>query len=104
MSDFVTIAKVEDLPPGERLVVELGRHWIVVFNVDGEFYAVEDNCTHEEYPLSEGTLDGYALECVKHGACFDVRDGKVLAPPAFVPVKTYAVRVENDDLQIAARK
>jgi 3-phenylpropionate/trans-cinnamate dioxygenase ferredoxin component len=104
MTEFITVAKTDDLKPGERLIVEIGRHWIVIFNVEGEYYAVEDCCTHEEYPLSEGELDGYSLECAKHGAQFDIRDGKVLAPPAFVNVKTYPVRVDNDDIQIAARR
>jgi 3-phenylpropionate/trans-cinnamate dioxygenase ferredoxin subunit len=103
MGQWITVAKVDDLPPGERLVAELGRHWVVIFNVDGEFYALEDTCTHEEFPLSEGTLTGHAIECAKHGACFDVRDGRVLAPPAFVPVKTYAVRAENGNIQIEKR-
>lgn len=104
MTEFVTVAKTSDLPPGERLVVELGRDWIVIFNVDGQYYAINDTCTHEEYPLSEGSLDGYAIECVKHGACFDIRTGAVLAPPAFIDVKTYEVRVENDEIQIAANR
>jgi len=102
--EYVTVAKTADLPPGERMVVEIGRRWIVIFNVDGEYYAIDDTCTHEEFPLSEGTLDGHAIECAKHGACFDVRTGKVLAPPAFVDVKTFPVRVENDDIQIAAKR
>lgn len=104
MLEFITIAKQADLPPGERIVVEIGRRWIVVFNVEGQFYAVDDDCTHEEFPLSEGALNGYSLECAKHGAQFDIRDGKVLAPPAFVAVKTYEVRVENDEIQLAVRR
>lgn len=101
MTDFVTVAQTADLPPGERLVVELGRDWIVIFNVDGEFYAVRDECTHEEYPLSDGDLHGCQIECVKHGARFDIRTGEVTAPPAVFPVKRYQVRVINDEVQIA---
>lgn len=100
-SEYLSIAPTTDLPPGERLVFEYGRHWVVVFNVDGKFYAIEDCCTHEEYPLSEGTLCGHAIECAKHGAQFDIRSGEVLAPPAFVPVQTYPVRVEDGQIMVA---
>jgi 3-phenylpropionate/trans-cinnamate dioxygenase ferredoxin component len=100
---FVTVCKTAELPEGEHLVVELGRKWIVIFNVGGEYYALEDMCSHEEVPLSEGELDGYSIECHQHGACFDVRTGAVLAPPAFAPVKRFAVRVEGDDVQIETK-
>ncbi len=97
---YVTVAKLSDLLPGERLVVELGRKWILLLNVDGEFYAIDDECTHEEVPLSEGTLDDHIIECHKHGACFDIRTGEVTAPPAVIGVKTYPVRIEGDEIQI----
>lgn len=84
-------------------MVEFDDEWVVIFNVGGEYYAVKDMCTHEEYYLSEGTLGGYALECAKHGAQFDLRTGEVLAPPALVPVKTYAVRVVDGQVQVARR-
>ena len=103
MPDFITVATTDEIKPGERIVVEIDDEWVVVFNVGGEYYAVRDMCTHEEYYLSEGTLDGYALECAKHGARFDVRSGEVLAPPAVVPVKTYAVRLLDGQVQVARR-
>ena len=97
---YITVATTADLPPGERLVVELGRKWIVLFNVGGEYFAIEDEGTHEEVPLSEGALDGHMIECHKHGACFDIRTGAVTAPPAVVGVKTYPVRIDGDEIQI----
>lgn len=99
--EWLNVAPTDDVPPGERLVFEVGRTWIVLFNVGGQFYAVEDECTHEEFPLSEGVLTDYSIECAKHGACFDIRDGRVLAPPAFLPVKTFPVRVEDGQIQVA---
>jgi 3-phenylpropionate/trans-cinnamate dioxygenase ferredoxin subunit len=101
MSEFVTVATISEIAPGERLVVDIDDVWVVVFNVGGTYYAVEDMCTHEEYYLSEGVLDGYAIECTKHGARFDVRNGKVLAPPAVTPVKWYEVRVVSDEIQVS---
>lgn len=99
---FITIARTDDVPPGARLVVELGRKWIVVFNVDGTYYALEDMCSHDEVPLSEGELiDDTTIQCSAHGACFDLRTGGALGPPAVVGVKRYDVRVEDNELQIA---
>ncbi len=104
MADFQTVARTGEIAPGDRIVVEFGRDWVVIFNVGGEFYAVEDMCSHEEYPLADGTLDGYSLECPKHGALFDVRTGAHLCPPAVSPVKTYDLRVEGDEIRIARKK
>ncbi|MDK3160564.1 non-heme iron oxygenase ferredoxin subunit [Kamptonema cortianum] len=100
MSEFVTVAKIDEIPPGQFLSVEVGRRWVLICNVDGTLYAVNDECTHEEFPLSDGTLIGCEIECVKHGARFDVRDGRVMAPPALVPLKTYTVRVVGNDVQV----
>ncbi len=103
MAEFVTVATTDELQPGDRIVAEVGDVWVVIFNIDGQYYAVEDMCTHEEYYLSEGFLDGFSLECAKHGAQFDVRTGKVLAPPALIPVKTFQVQVVGDEVQVARR-
>lgn len=103
MTDFVTIAKTDEVKPGERIVVEIGNHWIVVFNVDNAYYAIEDVCTHDDGPLAEGKLHGYEIECPRHGACFDIRTGKVTAPPALVDVSRYEVNIEGDEIQVARR-
>ncbi|NWF68718.1 MAG: non-heme iron oxygenase ferredoxin subunit [Chloroflexi bacterium] len=101
MTEFVTITTVEQLKPGERIIVEIGSHWIAVFNIDGQYYAIEDRCTHDDGPLADGELEGCDIECPRHGARFDVRTGKVSAPPALVAVQTYQVRVEGRDVQLA---
>ena|SRR5215207_3999754 len=101
MAEFVTAATTDEIQPGDRIVVEIDDVWVVIFNVGGKYYALEDMCSHEEYYLSEGTIDGYAIECAKHGAQFDVRNGKVLAPPAVTPVKWYEVRVVNNEVQVS---
>jgi 3-phenylpropionate/trans-cinnamate dioxygenase ferredoxin subunit len=104
MADFVTVARTDDLAPGERMVVELGREFVLLFNVDGQYYAIEDLCSHEEYELSNGVLDGYTLECPKHGAHFDIRTGEHLTPPAVRPVRAYDVRIQDDAIQIMRRR
>jgi len=100
VSRFVTVAKTAELPPGAREVFEVDGLYIAVFNVDGRYYAIEDRCTHDDGPLAEGDLDGYTIICPRHGARFDIRDGRVLSMPAVIPVPWFPVRVEGDEIQI----
>jgi 3-phenylpropionate/trans-cinnamate dioxygenase ferredoxin subunit len=102
-NEFITVASTDEILPGDRLVVEYGRRWVAIFNVDGSYYAVEDICTHDDGPLAEGKLDGCVLECPRHGATFDIRTGKVLSAPALVDVPTYALRIVDNQIQIAGR-
>lgn len=103
VTDFVSVATVDELQPGERMVVELGRHWVAIFNVEGTYYAIEDVCTHDDGPLAEGELDGCIITCPRHGATFDIRTGKVLTAPAMVDVKSYEVQIKGNDIQVKAR-
>jgi nitrite reductase/ring-hydroxylating ferredoxin subunit len=103
MADFLTVATTDEIQPGQRLVVEIGRKWVAIFNVEGEYYAIEDRCTHDDGPLAEGELRDCVIECPRHGARFDIRTGKVLSPPALIDVPVYAVRVEGDQVQIQRR-
>ena len=101
MEDFVRVAATEDLPPGERLLVELEGIRIALFNLDGEFYAIEDVCTHDGGPLVEGEiLDGGQVECPRHGARFDIRIGEALSMPAFEPTPSYDVQVDGGDIYV----
>ncbi|MEW6179504.1 MAG: non-heme iron oxygenase ferredoxin subunit [Chloroflexota bacterium] len=97
---FYTVAKVDELPPGERLFVEIGDISIVVFNIAGKLYAIGDVCTHDDGPLGDGELDGHEIICPRHGARFDVRSGKVLSLPAVVDIPTYPVRITEDDIEV----
>ncbi len=102
-AEFVTVATVDELQPGERMVVEVGRRWVAIFNVDGTYYAIEDVCTHDDGPLAEGELNGCIITCPRHGATFDIRTGKVLSAPAMVDVKSYDVQVLGNDIQVKPR-
>lgn len=104
MSDWITVATVEEIQPGEREVFMIGRKAIAVFNVGGQYHAIADLCTHDEGELATGELDGYIIECPRHSATFDIRTGKVLTPPALVDVPWYEVRVLEGEIQIGARK
>lgn len=103
MSDYVTIATTDEIAPGDRMIVELGRDGVIVFNVGGTFYAVAEICSHQEFSLADGALINHVLECPKHSAQFDIRTGQHLCPPAVSPIKGYDVRVEGDQVQIARR-
>ncbi|HEC24137.1 MAG TPA: non-heme iron oxygenase ferredoxin subunit [Chloroflexi bacterium] len=100
MANFVKVAETSELPPGERMIVEVDGLFIALFNVNGEIYAIEDICTHDDGPLAEGELYGYEIECPRHGARFDIRDGRVLRFPAVTPITSFEVRVEGEDILI----
>ena len=86
-----------ELLPGEKKAVWHGDTPILVVNLDGIYYAVEDRCTHEDFELSAGEVDAATgeIECVLHGAKFDVRDGRALCAPAYEPVAKFPVKVED---------
>jgi 3-phenylpropionate/trans-cinnamate dioxygenase ferredoxin subunit len=100
---FVTVATTPELKPGERMVVEFGRHWVAIFNVEGTFYAIEDVCTHDDGPLVDGDLVGCTISCPRHGAEFDIRTGKVLTAPALIDVQSYDVQIDGENIQIRPR-
>ena len=82
------------------LQTEVGGHSLVLANVDGEVYALDDRCSHQEFPLSDGELDGASLECIYHGATFDVCSGRATGMPAIAPVKTYEVEVRDQEIYV----
>jgi 3-phenylpropionate/trans-cinnamate dioxygenase ferredoxin subunit len=102
MDDFVKAARLSDLAPGARLIFRLPEgEQVALFNVDGQLYCIADVCSHDDGPVAEGPLSDHAIECPRHGARFDIRDGRVLSLPAIVPIATYAVRVEGDDVFVS---
>ncbi len=96
MAKFVKVAARTDIPVGGKKLVEIDGVAVAVFNVNGVFYAIEDVCTHDGGNLVEGDLLGNEIECPRHGARFDVRSGAATKMPAFEPVPTYTVKVEQD--------
>lgn len=98
--DFLGVADESELPPGERLFLEVDGQPVVLFNIAGRLFAIADVCSHDDGPVGEGELDGYAISCPRHGARFDVRDGKVLSLPAIVDIPAYPVRVMDGEVQL----
>lgn len=102
MANFQKAGSVSEFPPGTKKTVTVGGKKIALANVDGEFFAIDDTCTHEHCSLgTEGFLDGSTIICGCHGAQFDVTDGKVLALPAPADVASYETKVENGEVFVS---
>jgi 3-phenylpropionate/trans-cinnamate dioxygenase ferredoxin subunit len=105
VSDWIDVAPVDEIATGTWRSVELDDGTAVaIFNLDGEFYAIEDLCTHDGGTLSDGMLEGDEIVCPRHGAHFSVRNGKVLTPPAYEDIATFAVRVHEGTVQVSTRR
>ena len=100
MGELKNVAKKNDLPSGKAMAVDLNGKRIALFNIDGTYYAIDDECTHAGGSLSEGELEGTVVTCPWHGATFDVSNGAVLSAPAFDKVNSYSVKVAGEEIQI----
>jgi 3-phenylpropionate/trans-cinnamate dioxygenase ferredoxin subunit len=98
----LTVGPVEELPPGEVKIVRAGELAIGVFNVGGEYFAIEDRCSHDDGPLAEGDFDpeNLVVVCPRHGSEFDLRTGKPLSLPAYLPVEIFEVVVEDGVIKV----
>jgi 3-phenylpropionate/trans-cinnamate dioxygenase ferredoxin subunit len=100
MSEFVTVAQLDEIPEDGLVCVEHGGQDLVVVKCAGTVYALEDRCSHEEFPLSAGELVGCELTCALHGARFDLATGAPRALPAVVAVKTFEVQIEGNEVRV----
>ena len=91
---------VSDLAPGQMRAVEHAGTSVLICNVGGDYYAVENVCSHAAVPLHEGSLNGCEIECELHGAVFDVRDGAALALPAREGIRSFPVEREGESIRI----
>lgn len=98
--EFVSVGTVDELGSGKRMILEIDQRLIAVFNIAGEYYAIDDVCSHDDGPVAEGELDGKQIECPRHGARFDIETGEVLSLPAIVDIPAYPVRVEGEEILI----
>ncbi|MGH9920378.1 MAG: Rieske (2Fe-2S) protein [Nitrososphaerales archaeon] len=97
---FEKVADVSEIASGSMKAVKVGGVEVMLANVDGKFYALNNKCTHVGGPLSKGKLEGFDVTCPWHGSKFDVRTGEVVAPPARNPEPTYQVKVEGKSVMI----
>ena len=100
MSDWTNVAPAEELGPGEYREIDLDDVSIAVFNLDGEYFAIEDVCTHDFGTLTGGCVEDGRIMCPRHGAWFDIRTGEALTPPAYEPVATFPVRIHDGVVQV----
>ena len=100
MSEWTTVAATDEFGPGEHRVVDVDDVTIAVFNLGGEYYAIEDVCTHDFGTLTGGCVEDGRIMCPRHGARFDIRTGEALTPPAYEPVATFPVRIHNGLVQV----
>jgi 3-phenylpropionate/trans-cinnamate dioxygenase ferredoxin subunit len=101
---MIPVCPASALPPGEALRVSAdvtADVAIAVFNVDGEFLAIDDTCTHQDASLADGWLEGCTVECPLHASCFDLRTGQPSGPPAKTPVRTHAVSVVDEVVYVS---
>jgi 3-phenylpropionate/trans-cinnamate dioxygenase ferredoxin component len=96
------VCPADELPPGSLKIVPAGSITVGVYNCDGEYFALEDRCSHDDGPLVEGEWepDRCTVICPRHGSAFDIRSGRPLSLPAYEPVETYKVVVENDEILV----
>lgn len=99
-AEFFAVVPVEQVPPGERLFLEIEGQPIVLFNLAGRLFAIGDVCSHDHAPLGEGEIEGEQIICPRHGARFDVRSGRVLSLPAISDIPAYPVRVREGMIEI----
>src|SRR5438445_3386554 len=100
MAKLITIAATKDLPPGRAAAFDIEGSRIAVFNVGGDYYAIDDTCTHSGGPLCEGEVNDCKVTCPWHGADFDLKTGEAVGPPAFEAVRSYKGAVEGNDIKV----
>ena len=98
--EYINVGSLDELDDGGRIFIEIDGIPIVILRINGQFYAIRDVCSHDDGPVGEGEIEGYEIICPRHGARFDIRNGKVLALPAFVDIPSYPVRVIDGQIEI----
>ena len=100
MSEFVAVAKTDELPDPGRKLLELDDRLLLLIHAGGEYYCIDDICTHDGGTLDGGELVDGAVSCPRHGACFDIKTGAALTMPATEPTQTHEVRVDGDTVYV----
>src|SRR5690606_38902263 len=98
--EYHAVAKVDDLDDEDVMAVFAGGQEIALYRIEGEFYATDGICTHENVGLADGFVEGDRIECPLHSACFEIKTGKVLCAPAEVDLKIFPVKVEGDTVYV----
>ena len=100
MAEFVKVAKANEIESGQARLVDVKGKQIALFNIDGQFFALNNTCPHRGGPLAAGEISGHEVTCPWHGGTFDIRTGDVVGPPPQHAVARYGVRVTDTDIEI----
>ncbi|MEQ8788077.1 MAG: non-heme iron oxygenase ferredoxin subunit [Pirellulaceae bacterium] len=98
--EYVKAARVSDIPDPGKQVLEIDDRFVVLLHVGGEFFCIDDRCTHDDGPLGEGDLCDHQIACPRHGAKFDVRDGRAVTMPATETTTVHEVKVDGGDVYV----
>ncbi len=102
--EFHAVATTAEVTEDEPKAVSIGRMDIGIYKLDGEFYAIDDICTHAYACMTDGYIDDGQIECPLHGACFDIKTGKALTAPATIDLRPYEIKVEGDQIMVGVPK
>ena len=102
--EYYEIVPASELPPGERLFVEIEGQSLVIFNIAGQYFSIADVCSHDDGPVGEGDIEGYNVVCPRHGGEFDIRTGKAVQLPVVVDIPAYPVQVRDGNIYIGLPK
>jgi len=100
MSKWIEVAQITEIPKGSRKAFNIEGQPILIINLDNSYFAIENRCTHEDYPLEQGYIEDDIITCPFHGAQFCIKTGEVKAPPAFSDVAIFKVRINNKKIEI----
>jgi 3-phenylpropionate/trans-cinnamate dioxygenase ferredoxin component len=100
VGEFVKVASASEIAPGQARLVNIKGKEIALFNIEGSFFALDNACTHEEWPLAEGDIEGHEVTCPWHGARFDIRTGEALCAPAYGDITRHKLRVTGANIEV----
>lgn len=101
MGDFVKVAKTTDILPGTAKSYIVENEVVAIFNVNNNFYALRDQCSHMDLPISDGIIENGVVTCAYHGAEFDIKSGDALCMPAIYPVEPFEIKIEQEDIYVS---
>ena len=102
--EFHAVASTSEISEDEPKAVSIGRLDVGIYKLDGEFYAIDDICTHAYAMMTDGYIEDGQIECPLHGACFDIKTGKALTAPATIDLRPYPIKVEGDQISVGVPK
>jgi 3-phenylpropionate/trans-cinnamate dioxygenase ferredoxin subunit len=100
MTKWLDVGMTNEIADQGCKLIEIDQIPIAIFNLSGEFYAIKDDCPHQHLPLADGLVENCTITCPYHGACFNIKTGELLSPPACENLTTYKTRVVDDTIQI----